>query len=250
MKTLRLLCAVLLLSGLAAAATTLQGTVTDPNGNPFASGTVSFVTAPNTGSAQTTTTSTTNAVGFFSQSLTSSTGYTVTVCANPYSLGYTVDPARISTCTSAVITTAASGTQDVSATLLAAAPNMGLPYGAVIQSYIATAALTAGQVVKMDTGNANSVVVATTSDTGGGIAIGIVLNSPGAGGTARVMTSGLTAAPLLGTSTCTVGQYVIVDTSTNGDVKCSTYTAGTSLGLALQAQSSTGKPVAMLVQIR
>lgn len=114
-----------------------------------------------------------------------------------------------------------------------------------------TAALTAGQAVKIDSANNTSVVVATTADTGGGIPIGIVSNSPGAGATAYVLTSGLIATPVLGTGTCAIGQFVIVDTTTNGRVKCtSTYTAGTEIGICTVAQSTVGNPVSVMVQIR
>jgi hypothetical protein len=115
----------------------------------------------------------------------------------------------------------------------------------------ATAALTAGQVVKIDSANNNSVVVATTADTGGGIAIGIVANSPGAGATAQVVVSGNIATPLLGTGTCTKGQFVIVDTTTNGRVKCTgTYTAGTVIGINTVAQAAVGSALSVMVGLR
>jgi hypothetical protein len=120
----------------------------------------------------------------------------------------------------------------------------------------ATAALTPGQVVKLDTANTNSVIVATTTDTGAGLAIGIVANTPAAGAIANVVTIGKIVstqafAPKLGTGTATLGQFVIVDTTTNGRVMCtSTYTAGTVIGTVIGAQASVGSPVGVLLGLR
>jgi hypothetical protein len=115
----------------------------------------------------------------------------------------------------------------------------------------ATAALTAGQVVKIDTANPSAVLVAATTDTAAGIPVGIVINSPTIGTTANVVTNGIVTTPVLGTGTCTVGQFVIVDTTTNGRVKCtSTYTAGTIIGYAVTAQASVGSAVSVMVQIK
>jgi hypothetical protein len=114
----------------------------------------------------------------------------------------------------------------------------------------ATASLTAGQVVKVDTANANSAVIATTTDTGAGIPIGFVINSPGVAGAAQIITSGIITSPVLGTGTCSIGNFVLVDTTTNGRVKCGAYAAGTVLGTALTAQASVGSTVTVLVQPR
>jgi hypothetical protein len=122
------------------------------------------------------------------------------------------------------------------------------PYG---QKMTATASLTAGQVVKLDTANANAVVVATTTDTAAGIPIGIVANSPGAAANAYVVVKGMIITPLLGTGTCSIGNFVIVDTTTNGRVKCTgTYTAGTIIGYATAAQSTVGSAVKVLVDLK
>jgi hypothetical protein len=121
---------------------------------------------------------------------------------------------------------------------------------------IATAALTAGQIVKIDPANTNAVIVCTTADTGGGIPIGIAGNSAGAGQNVYVITeglvrSGLTFSPILGTGTATPGQFVIVDTTTNGRVKTtSTYTAGTVIGTVVATQASVGNPVGLLMGLR
>jgi len=122
---------------------------------------------------------------------------------------------------------------------------------ALANKFTATAALTAGQTVKIDTANANSVVVGTTTDTGAGIIIGIVENSPGAAGTAFVTLKGQMTSSLLGTGTCAIGNFVIQDTTTNGRVKCTaTYTAGTVIGVATTAQATVGSAVNVLVEPR
>lgn len=121
---------------------------------------------------------------------------------------------------------------------------------AVTTNLKATAAgLTAGQVVKMDTSNAESVVVATTTDTGAGAILTFVVNSPATGGFAHLALPGTALyTPVLGTGTCTLGQFVIVDTTTNGRVKCSgTFTAGTVLGRVIVAQSTVGSAVGVYV---
>lgn len=121
---------------------------------------------------------------------------------------------------------------------------------------IATSALTAGQVVKIDPSNPNAVIVCTTTDTGAGLPIGIAGNSASAGGSVYVIVaglilSGLTFSPVLGTGTASPGQFVIVDTTTNGRVKAtSTYAAGTVIGTVVATQSSVGSPVGVLVGIR
>jgi hypothetical protein len=223
---------------------TVTGTIRDPNGNPYANGTISAYTGTGNG----TTPLALSASGYFSMSLASNT-YLFTVCGVPTNLGPRGNPGPTQVCfVSAPI--AISANTDLSATLNPNAAVVGPPASNVIVQFTATASLTAGQTVKFDTSNAGSVVVGTTSDTGGGVILGIVLNSPAAGGVANVLVAGLTPLPLLGTGTCTLGQYVIEDTTTNGRVKCSTYTAGTSLGIVTTAQSTVGSNVQMLVQLR
>lgn len=114
----------------------------------------------------------------------------------------------------------------------------------------ATAALTAGQVVKLDTANNESVVVATTADTGAGVPLSFVTNSPGIGTTAHLALPGsVIYTPILGTGTCaTIGQFVIVDTTINGRIKCtSTFSAGTVLGRVIVPQSTVGSAVGVYV---
>lgn len=123
-------------------------------------------------------------------------------------------------------------------------------YGVWGSPYKATSALTIGQVVKLDTANANSVVVTATTDTGAGIPLGVAMNSVAAGAYVNVGVLGYTSMPLLGTGTCAIGNFVIVDTTTAGRVKCtSTFTAGTVIGKATAAQSSVGSGVSMQIQL-
>ena len=113
-----------------------------------------------------------------------------------------------------------------------------------------TAAITGAVPVKVDSANAGQVVVTTTTDTGGGIVVGVCANSPGAGALCEVVSSGVSALTL-GTGTCSVGNFVIVDTTTNGRVKCTaTFTAGAVIGTALQAQASVGSGFNVLVRLR
>jgi hypothetical protein len=124
---------------------------------------------------------------------------------------------------------------------------------AVISTQLkATAALTSGQVVKVDSANANSVVVAATTDTGAGAVLGFVENSPGAAAAAQIAIPGsIIVDPLLGTGTCSIGNFVIVDTTTAGRVKCTgTFAAGTILGYAVTAQASVGSAVSVYVLAR
>ncbi len=114
----------------------------------------------------------------------------------------------------------------------------------------ATSAITGPVPVKADTANANKIVQTVTTDTGAGIPIGVVVNSPGAGGTGFVVTDGVVALTL-GTGTCSIGNFVIVDTTTNGRVKCTaTYTAGTVIGVAMAANSTVGTTFNVMVGLR
>ena len=114
----------------------------------------------------------------------------------------------------------------------------------------ATSAITGPAPVKLDTSNANQIVITTTTDTGAGIPVGVVVNSPGAGANGYVVTSGVVALTL-GTGTCSIGQFVIVDTTTNGRVQCTgTYSAGTVIGKAMAAQASVGSTFNVLVGLR
>jgi hypothetical protein len=118
-----------------------------------------------------------------------------------------------------------------------------------------TAALARYQLVKIDTAHADSVVVCTTADTScDGFVAGLSGASTVCGAASTVC--GIIAAPgmkvrgLLGTGTCAIGDYVIVDTTTNGRIKCtgSLPTLGNVIGRALSAQSSVGSTVDILTK--
>jgi hypothetical protein len=117
-------------------------------------------------------------------------------------------------------------------------------------SYKSTASITGAVPVKWDTSNANQVVQTATGDTGSGIAIGVCANSPGAASACLVMNGG-TVPLTLGTGTCAIGNFVIVDTTTNGDIKCTgSYSAGTVIGTAQAANSSTGTTSNVMIGLR
>jgi len=120
-------------------------------------------------------------------------------------------------------------------------------YNAVVFELKSTNTVTAGEVLKLDTSNAESVVPVTTSDTTA--ALGFATGGVSAGGVVKIaMPGSLIYTPVMGTGTCTLGQYVIVDTTTAGDVKCtSTFTAGTILGRVIVAQSTVGNAVGVMV---
>jgi hypothetical protein len=118
----------------------------------------------------------------------------------------------------------------------------------------ATVSLTAGQLVKIDTANADSVVLCTTADT---ICHGFVQGS-----TVYCAISslhcGITTVPgskafgILGTGTCAIGNNVVVDTTTNGRIKCQAGVPaqGTWIGIALSAQSTVGNTVDILTKFQ
>ena len=98
--------------------------------------------------------------------------------------------------------------------------------------------------VKVDTTTDNNTVSTTTTDTGAGIVVGV---SPVSN---IILTVG--SVPMtLGTGTCSRGNFVIVDTTTNGRVKCtSTYTAGTVIGVATTAQAVVGSNLTVMIGLR
>ena len=120
-----------------------------------------------------------------------------------------------------------------------------------------TSAIGRNLLVKPDTSNADSIVICTTSDTTACIGFTVSDSSPGtcnAGSTfcAIVDTPGGLAKGILGTGTCAVGNYVIVDTTTNGDIKCtaSLPAQGAWKGVALSAQSTVGQTVDVLTKFQ
>jgi hypothetical protein len=129
-------------------------------------------------------------------------------------------------------------------------------YGVQFKS---TTNLSANQLVKIDTANPSSWVVCTTSDSS---CDGFIMDQLGSGtggncqvgnGTCAIMTvPGSRALGILGTGTCTIGQFVIVDTTTNGDIKCtgSQPAQGAVIGKALTNQSTVGQTVAVLTKFQ
>lgn len=116
--------------------------------------------------------------------------------------------------------------------------------------YKSTAAITGPVPVKHDTANAGQVVSTTTSDTGAGVVVGVCMNSPSAGGACIVSTSG-PASLIMGSGTCNIGDFVVVDTTTNGAVKCTAvFSAGTVIGTAKHAQTTVGSAVSTQIGLR
>ena len=124
----------------------------------------------------------------------------------------------------------------------------------------ATAALNANQLVKIDAANIQSVIVTATTDTTG--TFGIVIDplgsgtggACGAGGTfcAVIMGSGQKVKGILGTGTCAIGNFVIVDTTTAGDVKCTAVqpAQGAWIGTAINLQNTVGQTVDFLTKFQ
>ena len=113
--------------------------------------------------------------------------------------------------------------------------------------------LTTAMPVKADTTTPSSVTMVTTSDTGPGLVLGVCVGSGAtiSTGGACYLTQYGTFNLTLGTGSCSISQFVIVDTTTNGRVKCtSTYTAGTIIGVAMAAQSTVGSTFSVLVGLR
>lgn len=119
----------------------------------------------------------------------------------------------------------------------------------------ATATLSFGQLVKPDTGNAGSVVVCTTADTTaciGFVAGGSVYCAAGGIHCGITTVPGSRAVGVVGTGTCAIGNNVIVDTTTNGRVKCQAGipAQGAWIGVALTAQGSVGGNVDILTKFQ
>jgi hypothetical protein len=118
-----------------------------------------------------------------------------------------------------------------------------------------TAALGAGVLVKIDTANADSWVICTTADTScDGVTAGGSANSCTAGGLgcAIITVPGSKVELLLGTGTCAIGNFVIVDTTTNGRIKCQAGipAQGAYIGKALSAQATVGNAVDVLTKFQ
>jgi hypothetical protein len=118
----------------------------------------------------------------------------------------------------------------------------------------ATSALTVNQLVKIDTANNDSVVVCTTADTTchGFAAGGSVYCATGGAHCGLITAPGMKAVGILGTGTCSRGNNVIVDTTTNGRIKCQAGVPaqGAWIGVALSAQASVGSTVDILTKFQ
>src|SRR4029077_15785179 len=130
----------------------------------------------------------------------------------------------------------------------------GAPIAAALFSTnsTATAALTASLLVKIDTANPNAVVVCTTADTVcHGFVAETVINTAcilGGTGCPIVTVPGSKVAAILGTGTCAIGNAVVIDTTTNGRVKCTALAPNTNamVGIALSAQAVVGNTLNVL----
>ncbi len=108
------------------------------------------------------------------------------------------------------------------------------------------AALNAGDVVKLDS-TTMQVLVATTADTDNIMGVSRT-TAAGAGISLDIIIFGVTDDPLLGTGTCAIGDYVIVDTTTNGRVKCTaSLPTGAILGVSLEVETTVGNALRMFV---
>lgn len=118
-------------------------------------------------------------------------------------------------------------------------------------SLVSTTTISSVAPVKADTSNANQVVVTATTDTAPGIVMGVCINSPNAGAKGQVITTGI-APMVLGTGTVAIGNWIIVDTTTNGRVKATTSypPAGCLIGIALATQSTVGNSFNVAVGLR
>lgn len=128
--------------------------------------------------------------------------------------------------------------------------SFGAGYGIALT---ATATLPLNTLVKIDTAHADAVVICTTADAScDGFIAGAAANTCQATSTlcGVVTTPGSFVHGILGTGSCAIGNYVIVDTTTNGRIKCSgTIPAlGAIIGKALSAQVSIGSQVDILTK--
>ncbi len=114
----------------------------------------------------------------------------------------------------------------------------------------ATAALTAGELVCVDSANAASVIDCHTTTTDQ--FIGFAPVAIGAGVNGPVALSGTVLNAVVGTGTCAIGNWVVADTTTAGDVKCSTTApaSGDQVGWAMTSQASLGGALTVLIDKR
>ena len=112
----------------------------------------------------------------------------------------------------------------------------------------ATAAITSGQLVCLDTANADSVIVCPTTTTAQ--MVGFADGAIGASAVGPVRTGGKASG--ISSTPCTIGQYVVASSTTAGDVACTgTLPAqGAMLGWAETAVAATPGAVTVLIDKR
>lgn len=128
MRTLILTVILLLLAaGTWAQTTSVTGTITDKNGNPYAFGTASAYKAVPLGlPAGTPTTVPTSSTGLFIMpALSSPASYTFTICSPPLNIGPTSNPTPSQVCFSSQAIAISGASQDLSAQLNAIALQLG-----------------------------------------------------------------------------------------------------------------------------
>lgn len=127
--------------------------------------------------------------------------------------------------------------------------NSGIYWGA-------TVTFLPNQLVKIDTAHNNAMVLCTTTDTScDGFVEEVVSTTSCQAGSAFcpvITISGSKATGILGTGTCTVGQFVVVDTTTNGRIKCQAGipAQGAYIGKAMSAQAVVGNTVDILTKFQ
>ena len=145
--------------------------------------------------------------------------------------------------------------------LLSASPGFAINNASGEESYgillTATAAQPHGTLVKIDTAHADAFVICTTVDT---VCDGFVQGTNNTSGLCIIAStvcpivtvSGSKVQGIVGTGTCAIGNFVIVDTTTNGRVKCtaSQPAVGAVIGKALSVQGSVGSLVDILTKFQ
>jgi len=103
--------------------------------------------------------------------------------------------------------------------------------------------INSGTPVKMS-GTADQITPTITTDTAAYVALGVVETTCNNGANCTIVLFGMVRDMVLGTGTCSIGQSIIVDTTTNARVKCtSSPTAGTVIAIATTAQITVGSAV-------
>lgn len=126
LRFLLLLAVALSVSITASAQTTVTGTVSDPNGNPYASGTASAIKVVPSGQSPGPPTNTiTTTSGSFSMVLPSPASYVFTICAPPVNIGPRANPTPPLLCFASGPISISGGAQNISTTLNSVAPILG-----------------------------------------------------------------------------------------------------------------------------